>query len=519
MDIFALRDRVVTEYRDYFESFINILDDRLRGFVKERLADGEMWPDAVLQLNPAYEPGPTLEELAAQGVITPETARFFGNDLRLYRHQEEALKIALQGEPYIVSTGTGSGKSLTYLIPIFEYIIRNDPSRHTVRAIIVYPMNALINSQLESLERFKKNWPQCPVRFARYTGQENQEAKNAILNDPPHILLTNYVMLEYLLIRPYERTLLQQATKELKFLVMDELHVYRGRQGADVAMLMRRVRQRAGRADLQVVGTSATLVTEGDREARRRRIAEVGAQLFGMPVPNVVDETLKRVAAVQTPQNQEELRTAIQATPPEPTLEAVTCHPLAAWVEETFGLQMEDGRLVRRPPIAFSEGLKILVEKTGLDENLCLERLKAVLDAGNAAQLHSGEPVFAFRLHQFMASGSSVYTTLESPGERYLTTAGHYVVPGDEGQEEKVLFPLAFCRECGQEHYLASLVSEGATTRLIPRSPLLTVSDDDISGTPGFFSLEEDELWDGKLEDLPENWLETRRGGVRAKIN
>ena len=519
MDIFALRDRVVTEYRDYFQSFINILDDRLRGFVKERLADGEMWPDAVLQLNPAYEPGPTLEELAAQGVITPETARFFGESLRLYRHQEEALKIALRGEPYIVSTGTGSGKSLTYLIPIFDYIIRNDPSRHSVRAIIVYPMNALINSQLESLERFKKNWPQCPVRFARYTGQENQEAKNAILNDPPHILLTNYVMLEYLLIRPYERTLVQQATRELRFLVMDELHVYRGRQGADVAMLMRRVRQRAGRADLQVVGTSATLVTEGDLEARRRRIAEVGAQLFGMPVPNVVDETLKRVAAVQTPQNQEELRAAIRATPPEPTLEAVTCHPLAAWVEETFGLQMEDGRLVRRTPVAFSEGLKILVEKTGLDENLCLERLKAVLDAGNAAQLPSGEPVFAFRLHQFMASGSSVYTTLETPEERYLTTAGHYVVPGNEGQEEKVLFPLAFCRECGQEHYLASLVSEGATTRLIPRSPLLTVSDDDISGTPGFFSLEEDELWDGKLEDLPENWLETRRGGVRAKSN
>ncbi|MBM4287361.1 MAG: DEAD/DEAH box helicase [Deltaproteobacteria bacterium] len=518
MDIFALRDRVVAEYRDYFESFINILDDRLLDFVKERLADGEMWPDAVLQLNPAYEPGPTLRELAAQGVVTPEPARFFGESLRLYRHQEEALQIARRGEPYIVSTGTGSGKSLTYLIPIFDHIIRNDPDRHSVRAIIVYPMNALINSQLEALERFKKNWPECSVRFARYTGQEKQEDRNAILSDPPHILLTNYVMLEYMLIRPYERTLVRQATRELKYLVMDELHFYRGRQGADVAMLMRRVRQRAGRPDLQFVGTSATLVTEGDREARRGRIAEVGAQLFGTPVPNVVDETLKRVAAVPAPQNQEELRAAVQLAPPEPTLEAVTHHPLAAWVEETFGLQVEDGRLVRRTPIAFSEGLKLLVEKTGLEESLCLERLKAVLDAGNAAQLPSGEPVFAFRLHQFMASGSSVYTTLEPAGDRYLTTAGHYVVPQEEGQE-KVLFPLAFCRECGQEYYLASMVSEGATTRLVPRSPLLTVSDEDISGTPGFFSLEDGELWEGQLDDLPENWLEMRKGGVRPKRN
>jgi len=124
MDVFALRDRVVAEYRDYFESFIHILDDRLEKFVKDRLADGEMWPDAVLQLNPAYEPGPTLGELGGRGVVTPEMARFFGEGLRLYRHQEEALQIAQRGEPYIVSTGTGSGKSLTYLIPIFDHIIR-----------------------------------------------------------------------------------------------------------------------------------------------------------------------------------------------------------------------------------------------------------------------------------------------------------------------------------------------------------------------------------------------------------
>ncbi|MGQ9687402.1 MAG: DEAD/DEAH box helicase [Desulfobaccales bacterium] len=232
MDVFALCEQVVKEYRQYFESFINILDDRLREFVQERLAAGEMWPDAVLQLNPAYEPGRTLGELAAQGVITPETARFFGPELRLYRHQEEALTLARRGQPYLVTTGTSSGKSLTYLIPIFDQIIRDNPTRHSVRALIVYPMNALTNSQLTALERFReRHWRDCPVRFARYTGQERREEKNAIINDPPHVLLTNYVMLEYLLIRPYERPLVQLATRELKFLVMDELHFYRGAKG------------------------------------------------------------------------------------------------------------------------------------------------------------------------------------------------------------------------------------------------------------------------------------------------
>jgi ATP-dependent helicase YprA (DUF1998 family) len=521
MDVFALQDAVVREYRDYFESFVNVLDERLRAFVQERLAQGDMWPEAVLQLNPAYEPGATLGELASRGLITRETARFFGENLRLYHHQEEALKLAREGHSYIVTTGTGSGKSLTYLIPIVDHIFRHEPERHSVRAILVYPMNALTNSQLTSLERFRnENWPDSPVRFARYTGQEKTEARNAIINDPPHILLTNYVMLEYLLIRPYERVLMQLASQELKFLVLDELHFYRGRQGADVAMLLRRVRQRAARRDLQFIGTSATLATEGTREERRARIAESAGQLFGIPLAahQVIDETLKRVVAVPAPGSPAELRAAVTLPPPEATMEAVTHHPLAAWVEETFGLMEEEGRLVRRAPITFAEGVTRLAQETGLDEALCRERLQAVLEAGNAVSLPSGEPLFAFRLHQFLASGSSVYATLEPPAKRYLTTAGHYTVPEAE-EQNKVLFPLAFCRECGQESYLVSLIQDGGVSRLIPRSPLLTFSDDDLGGTPGFFSLEDGGLWEDQLEALPEDWLETRRNGLRLKKN
>src|SRR5262249_39150706 len=160
--------------------------------------------------------------------------------------------------PYVVSTGTGSGKSLTYLVPIVDYIFRHVPEEHSVRGIVVYPQNALINSQLDALEAFRKrNWPDdCPIRFARYTGQDKDEARAAILADPPHIILTNYVMLEYMLLRPAERVLVKQATAALHFLIMDELHVYRGRQGADVAMLMRRVRQRSDSDHLVYVGTS-----------------------------------------------------------------------------------------------------------------------------------------------------------------------------------------------------------------------------------------------------------------------
>ena len=126
----------------------------------------------------------------------------------------------------MVTTGTGSGKSLTYLVPIYDAIMRAHPERHTVRAIIVYPMNALINSQLKALEDYARGFPGGVVRFDQYTGQTSNEHRDRIIADPPHILLTNYVMLEYLLTRPFERTLLHTATHDLRHLVMDELHFY-----------------------------------------------------------------------------------------------------------------------------------------------------------------------------------------------------------------------------------------------------------------------------------------------------
>ncbi len=526
-DVFTFRDRVVEDYADYFRSFVNIDDPDIERYVEQQLKEGAAWPDAVLQLNPAYEPGATLGELARDGTIAAETARFFGPNLWLHRHQADALAIAQRGEPYIVTTGTGSGKSLTYLIPIVDAVFRRDPLKETVRAVIVYPMNALINSQLKALEGFRdRNWPSCPVRFARYTGQDDQDARQSLLDHPPHILLTNYVMLEYVLIRPADRSLVERMVGAFEFLVIDELHTYRGRQGADVAMLLRRLRQRAGNRNVQVIGTSATLATEGNRAERNTTIAGVGSTLFGVPISpdNVVDETLRRVTDVVAPRNREELRAAVLAPPPAPG--DIGHHPLAAWLEETFGLAEKDGRLQRQSPVTFAKGVEQLHAETGIDADRCAANLKAVLDAGNAATSESGEPVFAFRLHQWLASGRSVYATLQKSPERLLTTEGQYRAPG---KEQRLLYPVAFCRECGQEYYQVSRVESGGQSideggnldnvlrqMLVPRSPVIS-SSDDASSRDGYFAPERDDLWDGDLLNLPESWLEELRSGVRVK--
>ena len=149
----------------------------------------------------------------------------------------------------MLTTGTGSGKSLSYIAPIVDHSLRH-PKRGSIKAIVVYPMNALANSQLVELGKYLRlGYPkdQPPVTFERYTGQENDEQRRQIIANPPDILLTNYVMLELLLTRPFDAQLIRQA-QDLRFLVFDELHTYRGRQGADVgATRSGRVREACGR--------------------------------------------------------------------------------------------------------------------------------------------------------------------------------------------------------------------------------------------------------------------------------
>ena len=108
------------------------------------------------------------------------------------------------------------------------------------------------------------------MTFERYTGQESTEKRKAIIANPPDILLTNYVMLELVLTRPHERGLVK-AAKGLRFLVLDELHTYRGRQGADVALLVRRLKDACDAPEVQCIGTSATMTTEGGPEEQKRR--------------------------------------------------------------------------------------------------------------------------------------------------------------------------------------------------------------------------------------------------------
>ena len=221
-------------------------------------------------------------------------------------------------------------------------------------------MNALINSQEEEFNLGDNS----PIRVARYTGQESLSQKSDIQNNPPHILLTNYVMLELMLSRVHEEKLVQSPV--LKYLVLDELHTYRGRQGQDIPILC--------------IGTSATMSTQGDLANRQTTVASVASKLFGVEVKasSVIDETLEPAITRPHPTTKELTESINTGLPAEKqqTSEAFLQHPLSSWIEINFGLAEEDGHLVRKTPIVLSQGSEELSKVTGIDKNICSDTLK-----------------------------------------------------------------------------------------------------------------------------------------------
>ncbi len=245
---------------------------------------------------------------------------------RLHRHQEEALRAVVGGgENVVVATGTGSGKTECFLYPVLDSLLKEPTvERHQlgVRALLIYPLNALANDQLYKriVPLFAERFADSGIKVGRYTGltpgnQTRDNAAQAILADPaftdpppeglgwtkvpnnwlltraemlatpPHILITNYAMLEHLLLFPKNAPLFRQA--KLRFIVLDEIHTYAGAQATEVALLIRKLRRRIGISPetIRCIGTSASLASGEDAT---KKIIEFASKLFGAPFRKVI---------------------------------------------------------------------------------------------------------------------------------------------------------------------------------------------------------------------------------------
>jgi hypothetical protein len=557
LDVFSLRDTVVGEYKKFATSFTTIHAEDIRQQVEAIYAQDRYWPEPLIQINPSYKRSTTIDELVAGGVLEPRTAEIFrtspttdaprGEVLALYKHQEQAVALASQGESYVVTTGTGSGKSLCFFIPIVNAVLaeRQQSSARRTRAVIIYPMNALANSQLEELDKFIKNVPgEKPVTFARYTGQDDTEERRRISDNPPDILLTNFMMLELLMTRQDEldRKVIGNCAG-LRFLVLDELHTYRGRQGADVALLVRRVRERLSPEKLQCVGTSATMASEGSLEEKNRVVARVASKLFsiGIPESNVIVETLERVtdSAASATSVRPALGPAIDAgIGPKISDAELRSHPLAVWVETRLGVSWsdKDQRWVRARPLTVTEAVAELSHDSGRAIPACRTALRdLLLISGVPETERTGSPhasprsFFAFKLHQFISGAGHAFSTLEAPGERTITVEGQQFLPG---AADKRLYPVHFCRDCGHEYHPVRLVKDGGERMFLARdiddaAPVASDDDDENAGGDtddsddrevfGFLTphaLDADFTFADRDEDYPETWLEYDAAGT-----
>ncbi|MFD0773908.1 DEAD/DEAH box helicase, partial [Streptomonospora algeriensis] len=320
-------------------------------------------------------------------------------------------------------------------------------------------------------------------------------------------------MLELMLTRPEERQSLITMATGLEFLVFDELHTYRGRQGADVALLIRRVREACRAPAVQCVGTSATMSTQGEDDDQRAVVAEVATGIFGTTVRpgDVITETLVR--ATDAPPGSVPAERITQAPPR--SYDELRTDPLARWIESRFGLDTDStGRLIRRHPGGVEDAAVELAAQTGHTTEACTAAVRATLEAGSEA-LHpvTERPLFAFRLHQFLSKGDTVYATLEHPNQRHLTRNYQLEQPGSGG---KILLPMAFCRDCGQE-YLTVWRDEKAGSAVYTPRP------DTAAGAggaqDGFLYVAPADPWPSDVAEiieqrkLPESWLELDEHG------
>jgi Lhr-like helicase len=534
VNVFDLDGVLVRDYERFARSFTKIRAKDIQEQVESLYSSDRFWPDPLLSINPRFKVGDSVEQLVRGGTLHESTAQVFslnGKGLILHRHQAQAVAKAASGQSFVVTTGTGSGKSLCFFIPIIDAAIRARAAGEAprTRAIVIYPMNALANSQREELDKFMKQSglpDHLRPTFARYTGQESQEERERIREAKPDILLTNYMMLELLMTRqnPLDRAVIANANG-LNFIVLDELHTYRGRQGADVAMLVRRARDRLCPDNAPIcIGTSATMATEGDDAERTKVVANVASRLFGTAIApdSVISESLERCTdpALKPATLGASLVSAIETDLP-PTLndEALFRHPLTVWTELEVGL--EDGqRLSRRQPITVVEAAKRLSKQTGCDELRCRSQLQAFLILASRPANERGDigerAFMAFKLHRFISGAGHVYATLRGAGQRRVTLDGQQFDPGDKDAR---LYQTFFCRRCGQEHHPVALAVKGGATHVLPRDIDDTPLDDpDVAERPGYLmpvpEKDEDFIFDGGLESFPDDWLELDRGGA-----
>lgn len=425
-----------------------------------------------------------------------------------YIHQAQAYERLCSRDheplPTLVTTGTGSGKTESFTHPILDHVLRaKRQGQKGIKALILYPMNALASDQSERLkEDITRHYPKgesnpfSSIRAAIYTGEQDGKRRSvtadglindryAIRKDPPDILLTNYKMLDQLLLRNEDARLWADSADSLRYVVLDELHTYDGAQGTDVAMLLRRLKITLSSynedAHFTPVGTSATL---GDGEDVSS-IVEFASDVFGEPFDESCVITESRVSLDEWLSDQEpsvnlhptrltaSLIKEINCSLREETSGREICHKLLSQLLAQDGKpefsEMPDAKMLRYVKALDLVQNLIRESHQAIDLDKLVRKLLPGIDIESGRQFISllvaaishlrdslGRNVVSVDVHLWVRELSRI--------DRMASTAASFAW-SDDGQsgsfEIADKFPAIFCRQCGRSGWGIELATTG----------------------------------------------------------
>lgn len=415
-----------------------------------------------------------------------------------YVHQQKAFDrlVGDDGRSTLVATGTGSGKTECFLYPILEYCYQHKGERG-IKALIIYPMNALATDQSKRIAEliYESKEMRGNISVGMYVGgQEKAPARmmsehgvitdhETMLNNPPDILMTNYKMLDYLLVRPKDAMLWQDNGPEtLKYIAVDELHTFDGAQGTDLACLLRRLKRRLGIYDgyLCCIGTSATMGS-GKNSGN---ILEYASEIFGEYFDKEAIITEDRLSAdeffdgaeitefaLPTTENLAELDKLVEEDEESAYLSAAA----SAWFPELLPDVMTDaGRIELGQLLMHHSFMQAVIHLTGgkyyqvtkIAEDLG-SHYPELSDAGNADRLINS--LFALISHARTGTEGKLRPFLNVQVQlwmRELRRLVAKVAPEDityeiahdlNKQQAKQYLPVINCRDCGATGWVSIL--------------------------------------------------------------
>jgi hypothetical protein len=526
--------QVVDQFGRYLMTTFPIADEKMSEQVKKYLRHGVggeryLVKGPYVYLNQPFEQGPPFEELLNDPDLGlhPAVKKVFPYEY-LHKHQELAVRSICSGKHTIMATGTGSGKTEAFLLPIVDHCLKlrdeakTEEDHQGIVAVLVYPMNALVNDQLKRLRPLLAG---TKITFGRYTGETPQTtsetnrletprsytkeeleklekdpeevpipweecaSRSEILSRKPRILLTNYKQIEYMLLRDKDLELFKGA--QIKFLVFDEVHTYTGVLGSEVACLIRRLKSVTGskKDEITCIGTSATVTPEGRGRLKPEDVTKpFGSRLFGVPEDQIeiVTEIIKKPGAppsdMYTPNPpQEPLKLMKQVLEEARDLhlqDEVSEVPdsLLSIAEDLCGQKAQENgsnserlfQLLNRNRLVFSMGQ---IFTRPILFNKALPRIKTM-----AGRSKVSDKELSAEIISYLTLGAIA----QEDGEPLLRPKVHYFVQGlhglwaspevegwkvhfdlEKGQNETnfVLLPLRLCRGCGQ-HYFRVVVPE-----------------------------------------------------------